>query len=73
MSVVSLTETTATPLVLIEGESIAYDFDINIVNVASAESGNSILTIVAPSSNYELLIRLSDVDMGSGATGEVKC
>ena len=69
VSVASLTETTAAPLVLIEGESVAYDFDINIVNVASADPGNSILAVVAPSSNYELLVRLSDVDIGSGATG----
>ena len=69
VSVVSLTETTATPLLLIEGESVAYDFDISIVNVALAESGNAILTVVAPSSNYDMLVRLSDVDIGSGATG----
>ena len=69
VSVISLTETTPTPLILTEGESIDFAFDIVIQNIASASSGNAIPPVTAPSTNYALLLRLSDVDLGAGALG----
>ena len=67
MFVVALAEWTA--LVLTEGEGVAFDFDVGIENVAAAVSGNAIPAVVAPSTNYDLLLRLSDVDIGAGAAG----
>ena len=69
VSVISLTETTPTPLILTEGESVDFAFDIVIKNIASASSGNAIPPVTAPSANYALVLRLSDVDIGAGALG----